>query len=82
MTDVNETYIENTYDNTVTTYSYLTDVNETYITNINNDVTDIIAGDLELIIDPNELMDAVITGHTSTSQTLGWLWYRTFTNLP
>ena len=82
LTDVNETYIENTYDQSQTTYSYLTDVNETYITNINNDVTDIIAGDLELIIDPNELMDAVITGHTSTPETLGWLWHRTFTNLP
>ena len=82
LTDVNETYIENTYDQSQTTYSYLTDVNETYITNINNDVTDIVAGDLTLIIDPNELLDAVFTGHVATPHTIGWLWYQTKANLP
>ena len=82
VTDVNETYIENIFDNTVTTYNYLTDVNETYISNTYNDINDIVLGNLELVIDANDLLDAVITGHTATPQTVGWLLWQTKANLP
>ena len=82
VTDVNETYIENTYDQSQTTYSYLTDVNETYIYNTYNDLNDVLIGDFEIVVDANDLLDAVFTGHTATPHTLGWLWDQTKKQLP
>jgi len=35
-----------------------------------------------VVIDADDLMDAVITGHTATPHTLGWLWDQTKKQLP
>ena len=45
-------------------------------------VTDVNSATASVVIDANDLMDAIITDHTSTPQSLGWLWWQTRTNLP
>ena len=45
-------------------------------------VADVNGSSGSVVIDANDLMDAVITGHTTTPHSVGWLWWQTRTNLP
>jgi hypothetical protein len=68
---------DSVYNDYITHYAYSTDVNETYIYNTYADVN---SG--TVTVDANDLMTAVYTDYTATPNTLGWLWYHTFTDLP
>jgi len=52
------------------------------ISDANDTITTVSVGGVELVVDANDLMDALITDHTATPNSLGWLWWQTRANLP